>query len=301
MIKVKVPASSANMGAGFDTLGVALNLYSRLEIEETDGGLEIITKNHPNMAADDKSNLVYRSMQRVFDEVGFHPKGLKIVQDSKIPMTRGLGSSSACIIGGMLGANALSGRTLSYRDIIKLAADMEGHPDNVTPALFGGFCVSAYDGGEVLYKSIKLKNDLTFAAMSPDYFVATKKSRGVLPDEVPLRDAAHNIARASLLQAGLATGDYELLRAGVDDRIHQPFRKSSVDGFDEIFDMTYRSGALATYLSGSGPTIMSIVRGSGKSFKKDMERFFRNNSHGWTCMLLECDNVGAVVSRRLDD
>ncbi len=113
MIRVRVPATSANMGSGFDTLGIALNLYSRLEIEETDGGLDIITVNNSGNVQNDKTNLVYRAMDRVFRETGYRPKGLRIKQDSAIPMTRGLGSSSACIIGGMLAANALSGRTIS--------------------------------------------------------------------------------------------------------------------------------------------------------------------------------------------
>ena len=148
MIRVRVPASSANMGAGFDSLGVALNLYSNLEIEETEGGLQIISS-----TMGDKSNLVYRAMERVFDEVNYVPKGIRIKQESKIPMTRGLGSSSSCIIGGMLAANVMSGRRLSYPEILNLAADMEGHPDNVTPALFGGFCVSAMEDGSVIFEA----------------------------------------------------------------------------------------------------------------------------------------------------
>ena len=138
MIRVRVPASSANMGAGFDTLGIALNLYSVLEVEEAESGLEIITKNHGGVVHNDKTNLVYRAMESVFDAVGYIPRGIKISQDSKIPMTRGLGSSSACIIGGMLAANVISGRQLKYSDILNLATKMEGHPDNVAPALYGG-------------------------------------------------------------------------------------------------------------------------------------------------------------------
>ncbi len=296
MIRVRVPATSANMGPGFDTLGIALNLYSRLEIEETDGGLDIITVNNSGNVQNDKTNLVYRAMDRVFRETGYRPKGLRIKQDSAIPMTRGLGSSSACIIGGMLAANALSGRTISYPDILELATEMEGHPDNAAPALYGGFCVSVKSGDRVYVKSIKLKNDLKFAVMIPDFFVATKKSRGALPDKVSLKDAAFNISRASMLQAALTTGDYDLLKIGAEDRLHQPYRKSYIDGFDEIFEHTYRIGSKATYLSGSGPTIMSILTGNGAAFKKDMEAFFSENEHKWKCMLLECDNVGSVLS-----
>lgn len=296
MIRVRVPATSANMGAGFDTLGVALNLYSRLEIEETDGGLEIITINNTGTVQNDKTNLVYRAMEQVFKETGITPRGLKIRQESRIPMTRGLGSSSACIIGGMLAANVLTGRSLSYPEMLDMAVKMEGHPDNVGPAMYGGFCISAVNGGKTYVKSIKLPNTLRFAVMIPDFFVATKKSRGVLPQKVDFKDAAHNISRVSMFQAAMATGDYELLRFAVDDKLHQPYRKSYIDGFDDIFKRTYELGSKATYLSGSGPTIMSLLTGGAESFKAGMERFFTENSHKWKCMILECDNVGSVLS-----
>lgn len=295
-IGVRVPATSANMGAGFDTLGVALNLYSRLEVEETDGGLEIITLNNTGCVPGDKTNLVYRAMEKVFNNVGYEPKGLYIKQKSDIPMTRGLGSSAGCIIGGMLAANVISGRKLSYPQILDLATKAEGHPDNVGPALYGGFCVSAMNGEDVYCKSIKLDSRLRFAVMIPDFFVATKKSRHVLPEQISLGDAAKNIASASILQAALTTGDYDILRFGVRDTMHQPYRKSYIEGFDSIFEKTYEAGAKATYLSGSGPTIMSILTGDGDDFRREMEMFFKTNSHSWTCKILQCDNVGSIVS-----
>lgn len=295
-IGVRVPASSANMGAGFDTLGVALNLYSRLEVEETGGGLDITTINNTGNPAGDKNNLVYRAMERVFCRVGYTPAGLKIVQKSDIPMTRGLGSSSACIIGGMLVANVMSGRKLTYPEMLDMAAEMEGHPDNVGPALYGGFCVSAMDGRRVYCKSTKLDNKLRFAVMVPDFFVATRKSRGALPELVHFRDAVSNISSSAVFQAAMISGDYELLRFGVRDMLHQPYRKSYIDGFDDIFRKTYEAGSAATYLSGSGPTIMSILTGDEQRFKSSMERFFTEKSHRWKCSILECDNVGSVVS-----
>lgn len=296
MIRVRVPASSANMGAGFDTLGIALNLYSVLNVEETDAGLEIITKNHTGIVHNDKTNLVYRAMDRVFSEVGFTPKGIRIHQDSKIPMTRGLGSSSACIIGGMLAANVISKRQLKYNEILDLATDMEGHPDNVAPALYGGLCVSARIDNKTVTNSEKLCHSIKFAVLIPDFFVATRKSRGVLPDTVAFSDAVGNISSALMFYSALVKGDMKSLRYGVGDRLHQPYRKHYIDGFDEIFDMTYQSGSYATYLSGSGPTIMSIIDGDDFAFRSKMEQFFSDNAHKWRCMILECDNVGSVVS-----
>lgn len=296
MVRVRVPASSANMGAGFDTLGIALNLYSVIETSETENGLKIITNTSGGTVHNDESNLVFRAMKRVFDEVGYAPSGIYIKQESAIPMTRGLGSSSACIIGGMLSANVISGRKLSYNDILTLATDMEGHPDNVGPALYGGLCISAKIGYKSVVKSTKLLNNLKFAVMIPDFFVATRKSRGALPEFVSMHDASSNISSSLMFYYSLVSGDFSQLRYGVRDRLHQPYRKRYVDGFDDIVKKTYDNGALATYLSGSGPTIMSIIDGDGMDFAHAMEKYFLDNSHKWKCSILECDNVGAVVS-----
>ena len=277
-------------------MGVALNLYSNLEIEETECGLLIISSTMGGTVHNDKKNLVYRAMERVFDEVIYVPKGIRITQESKIPMTRGLGSSSSCKIGGMLAANVMSGRRLSYPEILNLAADMEGHPDNVGPALYGGLCISASIDGRTVVKSTKLCYDLKFAVMIPDFYVATKKSREALPQTVRLKDAADNISSALMFYNSVISGDFENLRYGVNDKIHQPYRKRYIEGYDEIFDKTYELGSCATYLSGSGPTIISILNGESNGFKSKMEQFFSEKSHKWRCLILECDNVGSVVS-----
>lgn len=296
MIRLRVPASSANMGAGFDTLGVALSLYNYIEIEEIPCGLEVINENSQSFVPRDKNNLIYRAMLYLFDNVGYEPKGYKISQNSQIPMTRGLGSSSACIIGGMLAANIISGRTLSYKEIIHLAAKMEGHPDNVGPALYGGFCVSLTDGGKTIIKSTKLKSNIKFAVIIPDFFVATKKSRGVLPSKLDFEDAVYNIGHASMFQAAMLSGDMEALEMGVRDKLHQQYRKSYVDGMEDIFEKTYSLGSHATYLSGSGPTILSVLDGDYGKFISGMRKYFRDNFLEWKCMILPIDNVGAVVS-----
>lgn len=296
MVRVRVPATSANMGAGFDTLGIALNLYNRLEISEIPSGLDIQVVNKSDYIPQDERNLIYRAMSVVFDETGYRPTGLRIVQNSAIPMTRGLGSSSACIIGGMLAANVLSGRKLPYSRIMDLAAEMEGHPDNVGPALYGGFCVSLMSGGKTIVHSTKIRPHIKFAVMIPDYFVMTKKSRSVLPQSVPFEDAVFNVSHASILQAAMISGDTSQLRLGVQDRLHQQYRREYIDGLDEIFEKTYSAGSCGTYLSGSGPTILSFLDGNYGSFKAEMERFFETNSHSWKCRILDIDNVGAVVS-----
>lgn len=294
-VRVKIPATSANMGPGFDTLGVALNLYNKIEVEEIESGLEVVSLNPEGYIPKDERNLIYRAIKVVFDKVGYRMKGLRITQDSEIPMTRGLGSSSACIIGGMLCANVISGRKLSYNQIIHLAAQMEGHPDNVGPALYGGFCVSLMEDDLTIVKSFKINPDIRFALMIPDYFVSTRRSRGALPQKLAFKDAVYNIAHASLLQAALVSGDTECLKYGVKDKIHQQYRKKQLDSMEEIFSKTYENGACATYLSGSGPTILSIIDGDYEAFRASMNKYFQDNSHSWDCKIVEINNVGSVV------
>lgn len=284
------------MGAGFDTLGVAVGLYNRMEIEEIPSGLHVINRNTQSYIPRDTNNLIYRAMLCLFEHVGYEPKGYRIAQNSNIPMTRGLGSSSACIVGGMLAANIISGRTLSYNEIIHLAATMEGHPDNVGPALFGGFCVSLTDGGTTIIKSTKIESHIKFAVTVPDFFVATKKSRGVLPSQVDFKDAVYNIGHASMMQAAMLTGDMKALETATRDKMHQQYRKSYIDGMEQIFEKTYSLGSHATYLSGSGPTVMSILDSGYDEFKAGMTRYFEENNLKWKCMILPIDNVGSVVS-----
>ena len=293
MIRVKVPATSANMGAGFDCMGIALSLYNIIEVGIIEHGLEIID-DFPKISHNE-NNLIYRAVKTVFDKVGFTPAGIRIKQKSQIPATRGLGSSSACIIGGMIGANILSGRKLSYNEILNMAAEMEGHPDNVTPALYGGMCVSVKAGDEVKFKSMKLLPKYRFAVMIPDFYVATRKSRCVVPETFSKEDAVFNISRAALLVGALSTGDSGLLKTAVEDRMHQPYRTEYIEGMEEIFRKTYEAGSCGTYLSGSGPTILSIIDDETKDFKVQMEEYFKSTGQKWRCKVLTVDNVGTIV------
>ncbi len=295
MVEVKVPATSANMGAGFDSMGIALNLYNIISVREIDKGLKIINRNSREFIPANENNLIYKSMMRVFDEVGYLKKGLEITQKSDIPMTRGLGSSSACIIGGLLAANNISGNKLSRNELIGLATEIEGHPDNVVPAMFGGFCISVRSEDSVDFKSFKISPKLKYAVMVPDYFVVTKKSRSILPETVSVSDAVFNISRAAWLSACLVSGKFDSLKIGVQDRLHQPYRKNYVDGMEEIFEKSYELGAKATFLSGSGPTIISVLDHDFYIFNDKMTQFLKTCEHKRQCKIVEIDNVGAVV------
>lgn len=283
------------MGAGFDVLGIGLCLYSTLQITETNGGLLICDNDETGFVPKDEKNLVYRAAMRVFDYVGYTPRGLKISQHSHIPMTRGLGSSSACIIGGMVAANIISGRRLSYHDILNMATDLEGHPDNVAPALYGGLCVSAVDNGIVYTKSAKISRRLKAAVFIPEYPVSTKKSRCTVPDEYSRKDAVFNISRAALMYAAMTSADTGLLKTACDDRMHQPYRKSNIEGYDFIFDMAYSLGAKAVYLSGSGPTIIAVIDGNYNTFREKAKKHISEKGLRIQCRILSIDNVGTIV------
>lgn len=295
MVEVRVPATSANMGAGFDTMGIALNMYNVIGVRETDKGLKITNKNSGEYIPVNESNLIYKAVTRVFDEVGYIKKGLEITQKSDIPMTRGLGSSSACIIGGLLAGNAISGNKLDRHKLLQLAVEIEGHPDNVVPAMYGGFCISVMQNGEADYQSFKISPKLKYAVMIPDYFAATKKSRESLPTKFSAEDAVFNISRAAWFSASLISGRFDALKIGVQDKMHQPYRESYVEGMTDIFKKSYELGAKATFLSGSGPTIIAVIDHDFDIFRRNMESFFKNSGHKRQCKIVEIDNVGAVV------
>ena len=295
MVEVRVPASSANIGPGFDSFGIALSLYNTIRVSETDKGLTITASENENIIPKDKNNLIYKSVIRAFDEVGYTAHGLKISQKSCIPMTRGLGSSSSCIVGGLVAGNILSGRKLTVQRIFELADEIEGHPDNVAPALFGGFCISCIDGGKLYRKTIRPDGRIKFVAMIPDYFVATKKSRTLLPKAVVTEDAVYNLSHASMLAAAFATGDYSNLDVFTSDRLHQPYREAIIDRMGEIFAASEKLGAYAAYLSGSGPTIMALVSADDLSFAEKMQSWLKKRGIDRKCVELTVDNVGAIA------
>lgn len=235
MIRVKIPATSANMGAGFDTLGMALKLYNEITIEETEGETEIkllggeLDRNYRN-------NLTYISIIKVYEFFNKEFKGFKIdMSKTNIPLSRGLGSSAACIVGGIVGANALLNEKMTIKDMLKIAVDIEGHPDNVAPALLGGVIISIKDMENIIYSRINVKSQLKYAVMVPDFKVSTELSRKVLPNEYSREDALFNISRCSMLVSALNNGENEKLRYLFEDKIHQPYRKKLINNIDSIF------------------------------------------------------------------
>ncbi len=294
MIKLQIPATSANLGAGFDALGLALGLYNYVEMEESDK-IDISSADGIDIP-DDEHNLIYVSAKDLFEICGKKLNGLKIVQTNNIPMARGLGSSSACIVAGLAGANHMLGHPLSVDDLVDLAAQIEGHPDNTAPALLGGIVTAVFDGRKVHWVKQEVFTKLRFVAIIPDFELKTEKARACLPTEISHKDAVYNLSRAALFSASLLTGKFENLRTAVHDKLHQPYRMELIPHCREVFDIAYTHGAYGTYISGAGPTIMAIIDEDNTYFCGKM-RFSLENAgiYGWQVHEFMIDNDGTQI------
>lgn len=294
MIKIRIPATSANLGAGFDALGLAVSMYNYVEMEESDR-VEIISADGKDIPADE-SNMVYVAARDLYQVCGKALGGLKITQTNNIPMTRGLGSSSACIVAGLVGANKMLGSPLGDNDIVDLSAQIEGHPDNTAPALLGGIVTAVFDGKRVHWVKQEVYTKLRLAVIIPDFELSTTKARACLPEKIDFKDAVYNLSRAALFSASLLTGKFENLRTGVDDRLHQPYRMELIPHCKEVFDIAYAHGAYAAYISGAGPAIMTIADGENEFFAGKV-RFSLQNSGltNWQVVELKIDNEGTKI------
>ncbi|MHA0857081.1 homoserine kinase [Paenibacillus sp. CMAA1364] len=258
-VRVRVPASTANLGPGFDTLGMALSLYSWVEMKESEHTSFHLYGDQMQGIPKDKSNLLYKVAQLVFEEAGVRLPEIEVSMYSEIPLTRGLGSSASAIIGGMTAANALIGSPLPISKIFDMATALEGHPDNVGASLFGGIITAIWDGNHADYIGIECHEDLEVLVVIPEFQLSTSEARGVLPDHISRQDAVYNISRSSLLVAALSSGRFDLIGKAMSDRLHQPYRASLVPGMASILEEAPNRGALGVALSGAGPTLLALV------------------------------------------
>lgn len=294
-IKLRIPATSANLGSGFDTCGLAVNLYNYLTMEEWDG-CSIQSLDGISVPAGE-NNLVYSTAKRLYQICGIPFHGLKIGQINHIPFARGLGSSSACIVGGLKGANDLMGNPVSDDELINMAAKIEGHPDNSTPALIGGLVTAVIEQKKVFYVRQPLKEDLRFVAMIPDIPLKTSMARSVLPKQVSREQAVYNLSRAALMSVSLSSGNYQNLRVAVEDQLHQPYRIALIPQGRAVMEECYDLGAYAAYISGAGSTIMAIVPDNLEMYFSDciQHRLSSMGLKGWLVHTLSIDNTGTVI------
>lgn len=290
MIRVRVPATSANLGPGFDTLGLALNIYNEFSFEEIPSGLEILGCEEGYR---DEDNLIYQAILRTFEKLGYEAGGIRITIESEIPMTRGLGSSASCILAGVMGANKMAGSSMTREEVFKLACEIEGHPDNLAPALFGGLVTSVMETDDIYYNRIDIAPGLKFMALIPDFGLSTEDSRRVLPERLTYSDGVYNIGRVSLMLSALVNGRFDLLRHGLKDKVHEEYRGKLIPNYDRIIKKCEELDVLGTYLSGAGPTIIALVEEGEETFKREIEDFLSQLQEGWQVRELSVDLEGA--------
>ena len=227
-VTVRVPATTANLGPGFDAFGCALSLYTDVTFEETDFGLEITGCDEAYTGPD---NMAYTAYCAVMASLNQEVRGVKIHIDAQIPICRGLGSSAALLVAGAMGANLLHGSTLSTQGLLNITNAMEGHPDNLAPAFYGGLTASMVDGGLPVCVSFPLHPDWEFVALIPDFDLPTSLARSVLPQQVGRADAIYNISHGALVLKALELGDEKLLRTAMQDKLHQNYRKKLIPDY----------------------------------------------------------------------
>ena len=287
-----MPATSANMGPGLDTLGVAFKLYNRFIVEEIETGLEIL-------GCDEKfansNNLVYSSMLKTFKKLKKAPKGVRLTFKTDIPVSGGLGSSATCILAGITAANRLCGDILTKQEVLNFACDIEGHSDNVTPALVGGMTVSIINDGVTHYNKIPISGGIKFCVLIPKLQLSTEDSRAVLPESVLLKDAVFNVGRVSMLIVALVNGDYKGVKLACKDKLHQPYRMSLIKNYSEITSFVKEGEALGVFLSGAGPTIMVMLKKDDNNTEEKLKKFLKNLSGNWKTLNLEIDENGLEI------
>ncbi len=289
-VTIRVPATTANLGPGFDAFGCALSLYTDVTFEETESGLEITGCDEAYTGPD---NLAYTSYCAVLASLSEEVRGVKIHINAQIPVCRGLGSSAALLVAGAMGANVLRGSKLSTQGLLNITNAMEGHPDNLAPAFFGGLTASMVDNGLPVCVNFPLHPDWEFLALVPDFDLPTPHARAALPTEYDRGDAVYNIAHGALVLKALELGDEKLLRNAMQDRIHQPYRKKFIKDYEKIESLIRTTGA-AFCLSGAGPTLLCITRNPG------LEEKLSKKLHGiteanWEMIPLHVEFEGAKV------
>ncbi|HEY2491847.1 MAG TPA: homoserine kinase [Paenibacillus sp.] len=297
-VRVRLPASTANLGPGFDTLGMALSLYAWIEMKVSEQTKFHFYGDEMKDISEDKTNLVYQVAQMVFDEAGVQIPEIEISMYSEIPLTRGLGSSASAIVGGMAAANALIGSPLSNDKLFDMAAGLEKHPDNVGASLFGGIITAIWDGTHADYIRMEPHEELEVLVVIPEFQLSTSAAREVLPEQISREDAVYNISRSSLLVAALSNGRFDLLGPSMSDRLHQPYRASLVPGMSMILRDAHLYGALGIALSGAGPTLLALVDRRSQR-KQELETYLLHtmNEHGIqaTVRWLEPSKDGVVI------
>jgi homoserine kinase len=301
-VKMKVPATTANLGPGFDVFGAALSLYNEFEAEYAPNAkktkFELKGEGKKTLPKGEK-NVMWKSMSETFRLLGcdkYNLKNLNITVKTGIPLSGGLGSSASAIVGGIALANALCGNKLSKAQIAQLGMKIEGHPDNIAPAVYGGLCVcyknengTNEESGVLGLPVPKMK----VVMCVPSFELRTKRSRQALPKHVDLQDAVFNSSRVALLTAAFCTGNYKLLKHGMEDKFHQPYRGKMIPAMDAVIKAAADNGAYGAFLSGSGPSIAAFCNGKDcEKIQKAMIKVWKKESVAVKAYILDFDTKG---------
>lgn len=301
-IRVRVPGTSANCGPGFDAIGVACTIYNDLELTlkgEEGIAVEVEGEGADNIPRDER-NIVLRAIRTILKRANLEDevKGFCVRMKNHIPLSRGLGSSAAAIVAGLKAANALIGNRFSRRELLQMATNIEGHPDNVAPAIFGGFTISVVTRGRVECFSLMPRMPLKLVAAVPEFPLSTKLARSVLPEQVNMKDAVYNVSRAALLVAALTKGQPRFLRNAFADALHQPYREKLIPGMKDVFRAARRSGALGASLSGAGPCLIAYTLENEEAVGQAMVEAFANHEVEARALQLSLDAHGARVLKQ---
>lgn len=259
-VVVRAPATTANLGPGFDVLGMALGLWNEVEVSASDVWRVEVLGEGEKVLPRNEQNLVCQAMQALAAHVGRDLLPLHVICRNRIPLQSGLGSSAAAIVCGLLAAQHVLGEQLPTSELLALAVRLEGHPDNVAPALMGGFVAVAMVDGTPLAVQVPVPEELRVVVVLPEVQVSTEMARQLLPKQVPHEDAVFNVGRAVLTVLALWRGDYSLLSAVMADRLHEPYRKQLIPAYEDVVAAAREAGAAAVAISGSGPALAAFAR-----------------------------------------
>lgn len=290
-ITVRVPATTANIGPGFDSMGCALALYNYITCEVLPAGKLVITgcpKPYQN-----EENLAVQGYRAVLSRLGLPNEGLSLNIRAEIPVCRGLGSSAALIAGGAAAANLLHGSPLPPAELLEVTNEIEGHPDNLAPAIYGGLTASLVEDGKPRTVKLPLSPTLRWVAAIPDFELSTHLARAVLPKEVAFVDAVYNASHVAVLVGALGRGDRELIAMALRDRVHQPYREKLIPEYNKVKTAAEQCGAIAFCISGAGPTLLALT--DEASFAAQFAEKCKRLEHRWNIMELAVDTEGIVA------
>ena len=295
-ISIAAPATTANLGPGYDCLGMALDIWNTVDVEPLPAGSPSSVSVYGEGAGeleDGPENLVYRSMDFLYRELGRAIPPLRVRCSNEIPLARGLGSSAAAIAGGLAAANALAGNEFSPRDLLEMAATIEGHPDNVAAAVMGGLQLVVTEESTLYTVPVSVPAGIHAVAFIPEARIATADARAVLPRQLPVPDAVHNMARVALMVAGMATNHPEYLAVATQDRLHQPYRQPLFPAMKLLMKAALDAGALGAFLSGSGSTVLALTQGREMTVAYEMAEAARQASVEGTVRVTQPTALGA--------